>query len=92
MTRLGLSREENASMFARAFVTCPDLFDDESVMVHIHRLGLSVSSIGAAAFDALLNEARSRRRDEEFQPLGDLAAQIADRIGAPDQSRNKTHG
>jgi len=63
MTRLGFSREEHVSMFVRALAVCPDIGDNAAVMAHIHRLGLSVASIGATAFDALLDEARTASRD-----------------------------
>ena len=62
MTRLGLSREEYVSMIARALAVCPDIGDNAAVMAHIHRLGLSVASIGATEFDALLDETRAQRR------------------------------
>lgn len=53
-------------MIARALACCPDLGDDEGVMTHLHKLGLSVASIGAVAFDALLDEARNKQRSEPW--------------------------
>ena len=61
-----LTREDLPAMFARALACCPDLDDDEAVMRHVHLLGLSVSSIGATAFDALLDEARAQRREPAY--------------------------
>jgi len=68
MTRLGFSREEHVSMFIRALAVCPDIGDDEAVLIHIHRLGLSVASIGATEFDALLDEARAASRELTLSP------------------------
>ena len=64
MTRLGFSHEETVSMFVRALAVCPDISDDTAVIAHIHRLGLSVASIGVTEFDALLDEARAAAHEQ----------------------------
>ena len=66
MSALVLTRDDITAMFVRALMCCPDIYDDEAVMRHVHLLGLSVSSIGATAFDALLDEARAQRREPAY--------------------------
>ena len=58
-----LTRDDMLAMLSRALACCPDLEDDEAVMRHVHLLGLCVSSVGATAFDAILDEARAQRRE-----------------------------
>ena len=86
MSRMGLSREEHAAMISRALSICPGIDDDEAVMTHIHSLGLSVSSIGAVRFDALLDEARTTRRGQSgdtFTSLGDAASAVVAKLPTP---------
>jgi hypothetical protein len=47
-------------MLHRALDTCPDLFDDEAVVNHLHWLGISISSV-VSILDAAIDEARTRR-------------------------------
>ena len=61
MSALVLTRDDITAMFVRALMCCPDIYDDEAVMQHLHHLGLAVSQIGATAFDALLDEVRVTR-------------------------------
>ncbi len=55
-----LTPEDRIEMLHRALDTCPDLFDDEAVVNHLHWLGISISSV-VSILDAAIDEARTRR-------------------------------
>ena len=55
-----LTPDDRADMLARVLKTCPDIADNDMIVVHLRRHGISLSQV-AGILDAAIDEARAAR-------------------------------